>query len=348
MKANNRNDLLGELLRDVSRSFYLTLRVLPSAVREPISLAYLLARAADTIADTEAIRTSQRLQLLKNFRQVLEQKYHHSLLLNDLKGLISQQHNQQERLLLERIGEAFWLLEQLHSSDRSQVVSVVITLSEGMLFDLETFPPEDSSSVKALPDESVLEHYTYLVAGCVGEFWSDICYGHDGRLAVWDLVEQRALGRQFGKALQLTNILRDIAEDLRIGRCYFPGNQLAELGISVESLFDPDCVEALRPVQREWMMRALEYYRSAGHYIMNTPRRCVKLRLAMLWPVLLGLRTLQLVASSEDYLRPEKRIKVTRSEVYRLLLSSLPIACSNLAIKRWLARLQTEVINELG
>ena len=40
------------MLRSVSRSFYLSLRILPAALREPLSLAYLLARATDTIADT--------------------------------------------------------------------------------------------------------------------------------------------------------------------------------------------------------------------------------------------------------------------------------------------------------
>ena len=48
---NGSSDLTGDLLRGVSRSFYLSLRILPAALREPIGLAYLLARAADTVAD---------------------------------------------------------------------------------------------------------------------------------------------------------------------------------------------------------------------------------------------------------------------------------------------------------
>jgi farnesyl-diphosphate farnesyltransferase len=46
---------LTDLLKATSRSFYLTLRVLPAAVRPQISLAYLLARTTDTIADTEIV-----------------------------------------------------------------------------------------------------------------------------------------------------------------------------------------------------------------------------------------------------------------------------------------------------
>src|SRR5438034_5255904 len=59
---------LEHLLRATSRSFYLTLRVLPASVRPQIGLAYLLARTTDTIADTELIPVIKRLQALDEFR----------------------------------------------------------------------------------------------------------------------------------------------------------------------------------------------------------------------------------------------------------------------------------------
>ncbi len=62
-------ELLTTLLREVSRSFYLTMRVLPSAIRPQIGLAYLLARTADTIADTELVPLTQRLDALRSLRE---------------------------------------------------------------------------------------------------------------------------------------------------------------------------------------------------------------------------------------------------------------------------------------
>ena len=59
----------GEILRSVSRSFYLTLAVLPANVREQVGLAYLLARAADTLADTDLIPRDVRLKHLGLFRE---------------------------------------------------------------------------------------------------------------------------------------------------------------------------------------------------------------------------------------------------------------------------------------
>ena len=67
-----RKKLLGDLLCGVSRTFYLTLRVLPKDLRHPVGLAYLLARAADTITDNIAGTTSltpvQQLEVLLAFR----------------------------------------------------------------------------------------------------------------------------------------------------------------------------------------------------------------------------------------------------------------------------------------
>ena len=65
-------ELLAGLLKEVSRSFYLTLRVLPGRIRTPIGLAYLLARTTDTIADTELVALEQRLEALRNLRERIQ------------------------------------------------------------------------------------------------------------------------------------------------------------------------------------------------------------------------------------------------------------------------------------
>src|SRR5436190_18519247 len=93
------NELLGSLLRDVSRSFYLTLRVLPARVRSQIGLAYLLARTTDTIADTEIVPLAQRLDALQKLHdRILGQS---SAPLHFVE-LAKQQGSSAEKLLLEK------------------------------------------------------------------------------------------------------------------------------------------------------------------------------------------------------------------------------------------------------
>ncbi len=346
MSANS-TTILGDLLRDVSRSFYLTLRVLPPPIRQPMGIAYLLARAADTVADTEIIVTEQRLTLLNRFRQALVGDGSVDLFIAEMTGVIEKQHHAGERLLLARLDEVFSHLFQLCRDDQEQVVAVVMTLTDGMLLDLQHFPLNEPGRVVALPNAQSLDRYLYLVAGCVGEFWSTICFAHDKRLKHWDLPAQQALGVQFGKALQLTNILRDIAEDLHMGRCYLPEDQLADLNLSVEVLLDSSHSSAIRPLHHQWIAKALCHYTAAEQYITHTPRRCVLLRLAALWPVLIGLKTLRLTALKGDSLNHNVRVKVGRFEIYQLMLASLFVVGSNVATKWWLKRLRRRVMAAL-
>src|SRR5437764_5780277 len=63
---------LDEILSKVSRSFYLSLAILPRAMRTQLSAAYLVARAADTIADTRLVHAERRIELLDGMRQALQ------------------------------------------------------------------------------------------------------------------------------------------------------------------------------------------------------------------------------------------------------------------------------------
>src|SRR5690348_6313415 len=101
---------LKTLLKATSRSFYLTLRVLPARVRPQIGLAYLLARTTDTIADTEIIPLAQRLDALQQLRQRLLGKSAAPL---NFGEFAQNQALPAERLLLEKIEASLALLQKL-------------------------------------------------------------------------------------------------------------------------------------------------------------------------------------------------------------------------------------------
>lgn len=102
--------LLGPLLKSVSRSFYLTLRILPGGMREPIALAYLLARAADTIADTTLVAPEKRLELLLSFRSQVNTVPDWEALKRIDVEVAKQQQDSSEKVLLESLGSALSLL----------------------------------------------------------------------------------------------------------------------------------------------------------------------------------------------------------------------------------------------
>ncbi len=212
-----------------------------------------------------------------------------------------------------------------------------------MEMDLSSFPAGETGAVTALADAAQLDRYTYLVAGCVGAFWTQTCAAHSPALSGWDIDSMSETGTRFGKALQLTNILRDVPADLRNGRCYLPLDRLGELGLAPSDLLDPDNSARARPVLAEWMEIALGHYGEAQRYVLAIPGGQRRLRLAALWPVLMGLETLAILARRPRWLAAGGRARVSREWVYLMMARSVLVCSSDSLIERWMARLAGRV-----
>ena len=313
------SELLTSLLKEVSRSFYLTMRILPSAIRPQISLAYLLARTTDTIADTEVIPLVFRQGALAALKGRILGESSAKL---DFGQLAENQASASERVLLERCEEALQILASFGPADLSRIREVLTVIISGQDLDLRRFAGAGVQRVVALENDAALDDYTYRVAGCVGEFWTKTCRA---RLFPGSPLDDEALlrdGIRFGKGLQLVNILRDIPADLRNGRCYLPATALAAGGLTAEDLFLPANESRFRPVYETYLGRAQAHLTAGWNYTNSLPRRQVRVRLACAWPVLFGAGTLRKLRS-DKVLDPEYRVKISRAEVRQIILRSL-------------------------
>ncbi len=341
---------LNELLKQTSRSFYLTLRVLPRAIRPQIGLAYLLARTTDTIADTEIVPVTQRLEALHALRERILGTSSAAL---NFGELARQQGLPAERMLLERVEEALAEMRGLTEPDLKLVRQVLDTITSGQELDLQRFggttalspgerennlnasanpatsisaPTQPSQKIIALQNEAELDDYTYRVAGCVGEFWTRICVAHELHLVELDQFMLPAnfeqLGIQFGQGLQLVNILRDLPKDLRSGRCYLPADQLAAAGLTPADLLSPANEAQFRPVYNRYLDLAESQLAAGWEYTNAIPGGHLRVRLACAWPILIGMETLKRL-QAESVLDPQHRVKITRSEVRRLVVRSV-------------------------
>ena len=334
--------LLGPLLKPVSRSFYLSLRILPRGVREPVGLAYLFARAADTIADTRLLPRADRLVHLEVLRD--------AFLAGATAGLArlpaalaSHQQSPAERILLLKLPEAFATYQALPVSDRAAIRRVLLAITQGMRMDLSTFPGEEEGRVVALETRADLDRYTYWVAGSAGEFWTDVHLAHRPALAGWDVEAMRRRGVRFGRGLQMTNILRDLARDLRIGRCYLPQEELAALGLTPSDLLHPRSLPRLRPLLADLLRATLAHYDAGWAYTLAVPRGEWRLRLACAWPLLIGLKTLELVARAENLLDPDAVAKISRGAVYGIVVRSAVRLVSDAALDAYYRTLRARV-----
>lgn len=295
-----------EILRRTARSFYLTIRLLPRAVRADIALAYLLARATDTIADTATAPEDERRHLLRAARESLGRA--------EIPGYAApawagRHRDGAERNLLLALPGLWRRMGEGEAAARRPVIAVLGSILEGQIFDLERFAPEAA----ALTAEE-LERYTYLVAGSVGEFWTDLCAARLGQFAYEPVEVMRVRARHYGQGLQLVNILRDRRMDAALGRVYLsPG----EVGPWTEQA-------------RRWLQDGADY---------SAALRSGRLRYATLLPALLGWRTLLLTeAQPASVITPAK---VPRRELRQWLGRALPVWWSAGSVAR-LARRAAE------
>ena len=304
------SQLRGPILRSVSRSFYLSVRLLPGSLREPIALAYLLARSTDTIADTTSIERELRLRELASLRAQIQGNRQ---LPHSLGDFVSQQTDPAERTLLESIPACLSWLESTPQEDRADIRHVLQRINEGQTLDVERF--SDRNKIASLETEADLLRYTYLVAGSVGEFWTSVCFRHLPTFSKRPRQEMMMLGLEYGRALQLINILRDAGSDLRTGRCYLPEKSLQAVGVAPAELrLEP--TRALS-VFNTWRERAAQKLVSGIEYACAI--RPFRLRLATALPALIGARTLALLrdAGAEVF---DQKVKVSRGEVRGIIL----------------------------
>lgn len=314
------HELLHGILKQVSRSFYLTLNVLPAGVRDQMGLSYLFARAADTIADTDLIDREQRLKYLNQFRAQFRSAEIDWQAIQEIQAaLIPHQKDSAESVLLQRLEDCLKLYKTYSTGDQERIQWLMDVLPNGMEMDLTRFPGESAGQLTALSTLDELDQYTYYVAGCVGEFWTRMVCAHSPEMARWDVTEMSVMGVRFGKGLQLTNIVKDIARDLRNGRCYVPEPLLQEAGLQPADLLNEDSLPKFRPVLNRLIRLAVEHLDEGWKYTMAIPASEIRQRLACMWPILLAGETLKRVAIAPGLLNPAVNVKAPRNTVYRVM-----------------------------
>ncbi|TMP98340.1 MAG: hypothetical protein E6L07_00615 [Verrucomicrobia bacterium] len=251
--ASSRRRLCGTVLRSVSRSFYLSIRFLPTPLREPVALAYLLARTTDTVADTARISGVLRIETLQTLSNAIQGKVSRNVIVDLVASFAPLQRDAAERALLESLPDCLEWLEQSKIADRDDVRAVLSKITQGQMLDLHRF--DNPEEIRTLRTGADLDEYTYLVAGCVGKFWTQLCFRH------------------------------------RAGRCYFPEEELTSARMTATQILSEP--ERFQPIYRSWVEKAKRGLDCGMQYSRAIQNR--RVRAATVLPALIGARTLALL-----------------------------------------------------
>jgi farnesyl-diphosphate farnesyltransferase len=222
---------IDHLLEKTSRTFALSIPLLPEPTRQQVTVAYLLFRIADTLEDAAAWPRERRLTALADFADLVEDLSDKHVEMPperarrevaELSGRWCEGLPSEHQGYLELLASTPFVFESLDALDpaaREIVARDTVRTARGMAGFVAR---SDAAGRLELADEDDLAAYCYVVAGIVGEMLSDLFVLDRPALdaAAADGLRRRAA--RFGEALQLVNILKDSSADADEGRRYLP------------------------------------------------------------------------------------------------------------------------------
>jgi len=209
---------LESLLEKTSRTFALSIPVLPEPTRREVMIAYLLFRIADTFEDASHWSPENRIEALGEFGRLLQEYSRpeaERLAAKWVAAGISSHAGYRE--LMEDVP---FVLESFFGLSPDAVEPVrahVLRSAEGMA----GYVGRTRAGSLVLTDLEDLKTYCYFVAGIVGEMLTELFLRGRPELS-GKAAYLRERASTFGEALQLVNILKDSAGDAAEGRTYLP------------------------------------------------------------------------------------------------------------------------------
>lgn len=327
-----------ELLPRVSRTFALSIEALPPSLAAPVRVSYLLCRVVDTIEDEAGEEPERQQELFDAFDELLRDDRCPPEPFEQLCSAAfgsGRAASLADGQLCCGAGAVLRCYRELPLPQRSAIRPRVLEMSAGMR----------SYAVRAaaaggrlrLVDLADLERYCYFVAGTVGRLLTALFELEVGELSATRRAALHERAVPFGLALQLVNIVKDVAADLERGRCYLPESLAAAHGLPLAQICQPAHRAAGMAVLAKICARARCHLEAARAYTLLWPLpagRAVRLFCAV--PLGLALATLHEVEHGPDALQPGRTPKVDRATVLAVLTEANEAAGSDEALQRLL------------
>lgn len=326
------------MLPRVSRTFALNIRVLPAALRDLVLQAYLFCRMADTVEDSRALDPQAKPARLQEFAALfpLDEAWRGPVAAwsSHFAGL---EAHGDDHALCARAPQVFQAFATAPPDLRGPVEDCVREMALGMR-DYVLRRTRAPRGRLQLEDAADLERYCHVVAGTVGAMLVRLFAATSDWLDGQRQSRMAILAEHFALAMQLTNIIKDVADDALRGACFVPRALISRHSLAPEGLLDPRHREQARQVMSELVQQAARALDAALTFTLMIPRRAVRLRLFCLWPIFLAAGTLQRVVQDDGLFEPGGRPRIGRDEVRRCLSQTTLLVWSDRGLQRLYAR----------
>jgi farnesyl-diphosphate farnesyltransferase len=316
---------LRETLRNVSRTFAISIEQLPFTLRGAVTIAYLLFRVSDCLEDHENLERSEKAELLRLWARVLE----NGTPALSLTSAIAHLDGSDPEVYVAQ--QADQLLEELHKlpkSNQETIIHHVHQTSLGMARWQDHGPFVNT--------EEELDDYMFEVAGRVGYMLTDLFGWHSPFISKQE-EKLRPLAREFGLALQTVNIIRGMRKDYERGWVFVPRTFYEPLGLTRDSLFATENNDKTLQVIARLADKAEAHLQHGLNYITSIPRNHYRIRLACTWPLFFAIKTLAVSRDNVHVILNEA--KITRTEVMSIVRNTTLMGWSDSWLRSYYFRL---------
>lgn len=305
------------ILPRVSRSFAFVIRCLPRGLDDAVMTSYLLCRIADTLEDSD-LPARERRRALARFSDALD---------GGDPAIPKADWPETYRDLMAHTGEALACYRSFRPEVRAVISARVREMCEGM----SSFCDRE---IETIEDQN---RYCYYVAGLVGNLLTDLFSAY-GCVEPTRKVRLEEHAVKFGLALQKVNIIRDVREDLKEGRCFWPLELMRRYGVGKESLLRPENAARAMRVMDGLIEDVWDYLWAALRYLTLLPRTQLRLRMFCAIPLFMAVATLRKCRRNPDVLLAPRPVKIAQPTVKSIFAGVLSIGPSNRCLKSWFRR----------
>ena len=338
-----------EILPAVSRTFSISIRLLPGELGAAIRCAYLICRIADTIEDERTFSADEKAVLFDALTAILNEEAAAAAVdssdandrfaspdsLEALTGSASRlTSSPADRRLVENARLVVVAYRDLPKVTRGHVRRWTTEMIAGMRKFVLAYP--HGVRIQSLDE---YKEYCYYVAGTVGYLVTDLWHEHSPSIGKQRYAMLRERCQGFAEALQTVNILKDVARDAeQENSIYIPEQLLQAHGGAHATILSPERANATRAALSTLIQLAWRDLEQAKAYVLTIPRRAVAIRLSCALPLLFAYATLRDLTRLVEHPVRDGVVKISRAEVKSLTILSVVGVLSNRAMSSLVER----------
>ncbi len=328
-----------EMLPRVSRTFAPTIRMLPEGLEIPVTAAYLLCRIADTVEDSEHLSLEEKQKMLDLYADLMKNQPEARVRFHNAVQRMPAETADDE--LTHNVDRVFNVFQNFTPVIRKHITFWVVEMSMGMQ---KYAQDKKNRAFTFLRSMKELDEYMYYVAGTVGYLLTELFSFYSRKITPAMRQRMEKLAESFGKGLQLVNIIRDMATDLRRGQSYIPDELLEKYHLDRKSIFEKENADRAEALFNELIRNAVKHLDKALDYILLIPKEEKKIRLFCMLPVFWAMRTLEKIQQNTLALLGQEKVKVSRRMIRREYILALLNAYSNRLTRRHYERIKRQIL----